>query len=276
MILTIVTINYNNLAGLRRTMQSVLAQLPEEAEYIVIDGGSADGSAEYIAGHADRLAYWVSERDRGIYHAMNKGIAKARGRYIQFLNSGDTYHAADTLALVLPRLAGKDFYTGDLLLLEGKPRICRAPHMVTAAHLSTDTLMHPATFIRTQLLKDRPYREDLRIVSDWEQMWHELAIGNATYERLDITIADFDMTGVSATCGTEALWKERGAVLAQLGHGRLWSEITGDRATRYERKLCKALRKGSVWARYFAVLSLTVQYALKSLMKSLTGRKDNK
>ncbi len=273
--LTVVTINFNNLAGLRLTMESVLAQLRPDTEYIVIDGGSTDGSAEYISRHKDKLAYWVSEKDSGIYNAMNKGIAKASGEYIQFLNSGDTYHDASVLGKVVPRLKGKDYYSGTLVMLEEEPLVRKAPFAVTASYLAIDTLMHPATFIRTELLKARPYREDLRIVSDWEQIWHELAIGKATYERLDVTVADFDMTGISSTGGAKAIKEERDKVLAPIGQGRLWDELTGG-ATRYERKVRKAIAKENIWARYFSVLSLTIQFMLKSLLKKVAGREDNK
>ena len=89
MLLSIITINYNDKEGLARTMNSVLSQTYTDFEYIVIDGGSNDGSKTIIEQHQDQLGYWVSEPDSGIYNAMNKGIAKANGEYILFLNSGD-------------------------------------------------------------------------------------------------------------------------------------------------------------------------------------------
>ena len=92
MILTIITINYNNAAGLEKTMQSVLTQTCGDFEYIVVDGGSKDGSTDVIKrfekGFGGRLC-WTSEPDNGIYNAMNKGIVKASGEYLEFLNSGD-------------------------------------------------------------------------------------------------------------------------------------------------------------------------------------------
>jgi glycosyltransferase involved in cell wall biosynthesis len=87
--LSIITINYNNLEGLQRTVESVVNQTWQEFEYIVIDGGSTDGSADFIESQSETIDYWVSEPDKGIYNAMNKGIAKASGEYLLFLNSGD-------------------------------------------------------------------------------------------------------------------------------------------------------------------------------------------
>ncbi|MDR2910496.1 MAG: glycosyltransferase [Bacteroidales bacterium] len=87
--LSIITINLNNVAGLQKTIESVVKQTFTDYEYIVIDGGSTDGSADIIKQHANKITYWVSEPDKGIYNAMNKGIRVAKGEYCLFLNSGD-------------------------------------------------------------------------------------------------------------------------------------------------------------------------------------------
>lgn len=99
--ISIITVNFNNKDGLERTIKSVISQKPELYEYIIIDGGSTDGSVDVIKKHSQHIHYWVSEKDNGIYHAMNKGIAVATGDYCNFLNSGDTYHDS----YVLSRLA---------------------------------------------------------------------------------------------------------------------------------------------------------------------------
>ena len=101
---SIITINYNGLEGLKQSMTSVLNQTYENYEYIVIDGGSTDGSAHYIEEHSDRLDYWISEKDKGIYNAMNKGVAKATGDYVYFLNSGDYFMFSEVLSLVQKKL----------------------------------------------------------------------------------------------------------------------------------------------------------------------------
>jgi cellulose synthase/poly-beta-1,6-N-acetylglucosamine synthase-like glycosyltransferase len=79
---SIITINYNDKQGLEKTIKSVLSQSYTDYEYIVIDGGSTDGSVEVIKAHKDRLTYWVSEPDRGIYDALNKGLRRAHGEYV--------------------------------------------------------------------------------------------------------------------------------------------------------------------------------------------------
>ena len=114
--LSIITVNYNNCMGLQRTMDSVIAQSFEDYEWLVIDGGSSDGSRELIEQNAEHFTYWVSEPDHGVYHAMNKGIAKAKGDYMCFLNSGDVYADAHVLERVFDYPLGQDLVFGDWYL----------------------------------------------------------------------------------------------------------------------------------------------------------------
>ena len=94
---SIITVNYNNYEGLRRTIKSVVCQTYKDYEYIIIDGGSTDGSAELIRQYTDHLTFWVSEPDKGIYNAMNKGVAHANGEYLNFMNSGDCFYDENVL-----------------------------------------------------------------------------------------------------------------------------------------------------------------------------------
>lgn len=96
--LTIITINLNNKAGLQTTIDSVIAQTYKDFEWIIIDGGSTDGSKELIEKYTNYIKYWVSEPDKGIYNAMNKGIKVAEGEYLQFLNSGDSLFSNSVLS----------------------------------------------------------------------------------------------------------------------------------------------------------------------------------
>ena len=118
--LSIITINRNNAEGLRETMGSVFRQTYCDFEYIVIDGASTDGSAEYIRAHADQLTYWVSEKDTGIYNAMNKGVRAAKGEYLLMLNSGDFLVDDRVIERILPELDGTDIVQGNTI--EGQKR----------------------------------------------------------------------------------------------------------------------------------------------------------
>ncbi|MGV3547381.1 MAG: glycosyltransferase, partial [Pedobacter sp.] len=114
--ITIITVNFNNLKGLKKTAESVLSQTYKDFEFIIVDGGSRDGSKEYIEEISDNVTLWVSEPDSGIYNAMNKGIKMAKGDYICFLNSGDIFFDETTLNSVANQVDGEiGIYYGDMI-----------------------------------------------------------------------------------------------------------------------------------------------------------------
>jgi len=108
--LSIITINLNNKEGLLKTLTCVFSQTFTDYEYIVIDGGSTDGSVQLIKEYADKITYWVSEPDKGIYNAMNKGIVRASGDLVCFINSGDEYFSNESIEIVLKSIAEIDQY----------------------------------------------------------------------------------------------------------------------------------------------------------------------
>lgn len=194
--LSIITINFNNRDGLRKTIESVVNQTWQEFEYIIIDGGSTDGSVEVIKEYADRIDYWVSEPDKGIYDAMNKGIDQAKGEYCLFMNSADTFNNNEVIEHAHITLDGTDIVCGQLKFPHGY--IMKGPKVVSMQHFYTSTLPHQATFIKTQLLKDEPYDTSYRIVSDWKFWIQSLIFKNATYKSINLTIANFDINGISS------------------------------------------------------------------------------
>jgi glycosyltransferase involved in cell wall biosynthesis len=117
--LSIITINYNDVLGLKRTLESVTGQIYSNFEYIVINGGSTDGSKELLEKYTDKISYWVSEPDQGIYHAMNKGIEKASGEYLLFMNSGDLFYNSGILKEVVDHISKYDLIYFDILIRDG-------------------------------------------------------------------------------------------------------------------------------------------------------------
>ena len=109
---SIITINYNNKEGLEKTIQSVLGQTFHDYQFIIIDGGSTDGSLDIIKQNADHIDYWVSEPDGGRYPAMNKGIKQAKGDFLNFMNSGDTFHSPTVLEDIAKMNLTEDIITG--------------------------------------------------------------------------------------------------------------------------------------------------------------------
>jgi glycosyltransferase involved in cell wall biosynthesis len=200
--ISIVTININNAQGLGKTIESVVSQICFDYEYIIIDGASADGSIDVIKKYSDKIHYWVSEPDKGIYNAMNKGILKASGDYCLFLNSGDWLVDENVLLNFCQSNFVEDIVSGNLLTYKDGNKKLR--ESVKAEELSfdlfyKDSLPHPATFIKRKLFFDYGlYNENNRIVSDWEFFLKTLVINNCSYNHFDRIISVFDLTGLSS------------------------------------------------------------------------------
>lgn len=214
--LSIITINYNNVEGLINTIESVVNQINNDFEYIIIDGGSTDNSLDVIKEYASHLDYWVSEEDNGIYHAMNKGVSIAHGEYCLFMNSGDMFYDNNVIGQVFK--SGKlyaDIVTGPSYSEVDKEKIWWFPPItIYFSTLYVGTLNHQSSFIRTSLLKEFPYDESLKIVSDWKFFLESLIIANATYKAIEIPISRQDSRGASSDMNI--LLSERNNVLLDL------------------------------------------------------------
>ena len=212
--LSIITINYNNRDGLLNTIESVVCQTFRDFEWIVIDGGSTDGSKELIEEYSEHFSYWVSEPDKGIYNAMNKGIKVAKGEYLQFLNSGDSLYNSQSLARCFSRAINCDILYGDLVLTDGKSTTSlKYPDNISLKFFYDRTLCHNSTFIKRILLQKEPYNENFRIVSDWE-FFLKQALQNKTFYHINEKIIVFDTNGISSS-NDKALGEERSIVLSE-------------------------------------------------------------
>lgn len=250
--LSIVTINYNNAEGLRRTLASVAAQTYDSIEHIIIDGNSTDGSVDVIKEYVQRVnseelivksVYWVSEPDKGIYNAMNKGIEVALGRrivnsfnrsersddknkvlpdYVQILNSGDILAAPDVVErmiaaiekaeypeLLYGNMIKKDYATGKVI---GKSRDVE----YSLRNYYTGTMNHDCCYIHRSVYERYGlYDESLKIVSDWKWFMQAIGLGNVKPVYVDIDVTIFDASGISES-NLELRNKERRQVLEEL------------------------------------------------------------
>ena len=220
--LSIITVNLNNKDGLRKTAQSIVSQSFKDFEWIVIDGGSTDGSNEIIEQYSKYITYWVSEPDKGIYNAMNKGIVVARGYYLLFLNSGDVLYSQATLSEVFKLNIEVDILTGQVERMDNH-QLLRNYESNLFIQLYKDTINHQGTFIKKELFNHRKYDEDLRLVSDWK-FWIESIIGdNASVMVTNLIISKQDMNGVSSNISL--LSQERKEVFNKLFPALLQNEI---------------------------------------------------
>lgn len=211
--LSIITINLNNINGLRRTAESVAAQTFTDFEWIVIDGGSTDGSRELIEHYADRIAYCCSEPDKGIYNAINKGIAHAKGEYVQILNSGDWFYETTTLERLFSNHTDADILYGDAILLypDGSRIDKHYPDTVSLNYFIHDVINHQASFYRRKVFEGHPYNEHFLIAGDWAYCIEAVCRG-LRFQHIPQTIVYYDNGGISAKW-TERQIQEREEIL---------------------------------------------------------------
>lgn len=220
--LSIITINYNNAAGLQRTVDSVLSQTYTDFEYIIVDGASTDGSTEILkhlqqeqsCGNILFPLTIISEPDNGIYNAMNKGIRLAHGEYCLFLNSADSLVEKDTLQQVFSHFPedvdivyGKQYDDVNGVLQE---ELCIDVPYITFDTLRNAHIPHQSTFIRREaLLRLGGYDEHYKIISDWAFMMKGIFKCDFTIVRITDYVAVFDMNGISSKTNKTDQWLER-------------------------------------------------------------------
>jgi glycosyltransferase involved in cell wall biosynthesis len=199
--ISVITVNYNDKVGLKKTIDSVINQTFNGYEFIVVDGNSTDGGKEVIEEYKDQIDFWFSEPDNGIYHAMNKGIKVAKGEFIIFMNSGDTFTNEKVLEEVQVDLTLEfDLFYGDYNRVKpGSIRTKTYPEKLSFSFFYTGSLSHQSTFIRKSLFDTIfLYNEDYKIASDWEFFVYAICYKNVPYKYLNKTISDFDFTGISS------------------------------------------------------------------------------
>ena len=220
--LTIITITLNNRDGLRKTIESVVSQNFSDYEFVVIDGGSSDCSVDAIKEYADHIDYWVSEPDKGIYNAMNKGIVKAKGEYIHFLNSGDFLASANVYSRLLEGDPHQSFICGNFYL-EKNGEQDRVDIYKDALwnhylyELYTGNICHQAFLIRRDnFSKYGLYDETKRITADWKLFFEAIGLNQETVLYKDVDMVIYNTEGLSSTIGGAVIWEEKKSVFEDL------------------------------------------------------------
>lgn len=168
--LSVITIVYNNVKDIERTLLSVINQDYDAIEYIIIDGGSTDGTVDIIKNYEDKIAKWVSEPDKGIYNAMNKGLKMASGDYILFMNSGDEIYDNSTVSNVFSSEPNADIYYGETEMFNEDweslgTRRHKAPEKFTWRSFRYGmSISHQAIYIRREIIE--PYNEHYKLSAD--------------------------------------------------------------------------------------------------------------
>lgn len=201
-LITVITVVYNDAKHIEDTILSVVNQTYPNIEYIIIDGGSTDGTVDIIKKYADRIAYWVSEPDKGIYDAMNKGICKATGEWINFMNSGDLYAANDVLYRMIKQLIpGIQILRGNIVRVYSHARVksvgvvSDTPGLID---LFNNTFHHQACLIQSSVFKKVGlYSISYKLCSDWKFFFDSVVLHHIQSKYVDIVVALFRMDGTS-------------------------------------------------------------------------------
>ena len=218
---SIITINYNDKEGLKRTIMSVISQTYTDYEFIIIDGGSTDGSVDVIKEHADKTAYWISEKDKGVYNAMNKGVTQAHGDYLIFMNAGDSFHSPDVLSKMSDYQ--EDIICGKVTKGDSAQPCGHNKPSISLVDLMRGSLPHQAMFIKRELMLKHPYDEHYKILSDWKFCLEAIVFDNCSFRNSDVIVADYDITGISSN-SHGLLPKEREIILNEMFPPRILAD----------------------------------------------------
>lgn len=196
-LISIITVVFNGEKYLEETIQSVINQTYDNVEYIIIDGGSTDGTLDIIKKYEDKIDYWVSEKDRGIYDAMNKGIDVASGEWINFMNAGDSFYNEK----VLENLFNNNIYENIDVLYGNYNVIYPTKNRIAIPGKENDfwkgsQICHQSSFTKASLLKIYKYNIKNKISAEFE-FFYELHNKNGRFEYIDVILTNYLSGGVS-------------------------------------------------------------------------------
>lgn len=196
-LISIITVSYNAADVIEETILSIINQFYTNIEYIIIDGGSTDGTVDIIKKYEDRITYWVSEPDNGIYDAMNKGIEKASGEWINFMNAGDLFYSKT----VVQELANTNIFNNKNTIIYGD-RLLNSHGIIKKQISKINTIKygmdiyHQSIFIYTSLHKKMLFNTSYQIAGDYDFLY-KMINENIKFIKVDLVICIFLDGGVS-------------------------------------------------------------------------------
>ena len=229
-LVTVITAVRNNKEGIRKTLESIFSQTYSNLEVIVIDGASTDGTMEVVREYADKIDYAVSEPDKGVYDAMNKGIAASHGDFVNFMNSGDTFHAPDVIeAMRLEEIENPNTLVyGDtsVTYFDGTYRERPAEFFKTRMKFKGVGICHQTMFFPGQELRQRRYDLSYRIVADYALVYDLWQSGTLFLYR-PLIVADYEWgSGISSDpYGLIKVYRENARVARQQWNPLYWAKI---------------------------------------------------
>ncbi len=220
-VLSIVTVVYNGAASLRRTIDSVLSQGYPNIEYIIVDGGSTDGTVDLLREYDESLAYWSSSKDKGIYDAMNKGVALCTGDWVAMINADDWYEPGilDHVVEAIQKHPGANVVHGDIWMRypNGERSLKRARVSGFLLKYWEMVLNHPSFFVRRSFYQGRPFDERLRVSADHKWTYQAFRDVPESFVYLPLPISNFSVGGASMSVPLKRVLSEGKQVCHDLG-----------------------------------------------------------
>lgn len=253
---SVITVNYNNKEGLRKTIESVIHQTYHDYEFIIIDGGSTDGSVEVLKEYETLIDYWISEPDGGIYQGMNKGIKKATGDYLNFMNSGDCFYNEKVLQNVFEKqltcdiIVGKDYHYNSQTQ-QGFSTIL--PPRISMITFYIQTLPHQSSFFKRELFDKTLYDESLKIVADIKFYIQKICVEGCSVGLTNEIICKREPDGISKSYNERRIAEHQAVLAGFLPHGAIkdYQTLTLlDKTTTYKLLYLLETSKGLKWMTY--------------------------
>lgn len=262
MLISIITVTYNNAKGLDSTIKSVVAQTNKNFEYIVVDGASSDDTLELIKNNANVITKWVSEPDSGIYNAMNKGVRMASGDYCLFMNAGDMLFSPTTVEEIYKEDLDADFIEGRISFNTTGKLSNPTSKRTLFTYLYGINNNHQASLISRKLLLEIPYDESYKIAADMKFNIGAIICKNCSFKTIDTVICNYEVGGRSATV------KHKNEV------DRIFKELFPERVLiDYEHLRYHRFWPASIlWNLTYKVAHIIWPYKLKLKIKQLLGK----
>ncbi len=209
-LITIVTVVFNGEEHLEQTIKSIINQSYDNVEYIIVDGGSSDGTLDIIRRYEEQIDYWVSERDGGIYDAMNKGASLATGDWVNFMNTGDSFYNANTIQDIFSRV---DNDNNSVVVYGNVLNMYSSTHKIIFLSKSLDSIYqglpfsHQSSFIKNKYLRKFGFDAQYNICADYD-LFYKLYIQKLPFLYVNLIVANYDMFGISSNYSQSFLQKK--------------------------------------------------------------------
>lgn len=218
---SVVTVCYQSANEIEKTIQSVIGQDYSNLEYIIIDGGSIDGTVDIIKNYDNKLAKWISEPDAGIYDAMNKGVKMASGDWIMFLNAGDYYHSTDVLSRFVNEISDDTTVAYGLIHYFTLEKEFDMKYIPIEKMEYLDPIPHPATMTRLSYHKEHLFDTSFRSSGDYDFFYKAFFDDHVKFQYIPLIVTDFDNSKGISKDNKFLIWRENKKVWSRHATCRL-------------------------------------------------------